>query len=78
MRRTRLEPREIEFAQPFADGPLGHLYCEAPDNLGAQIRAAPAHHAIFLRIGTPYDQGFQLGHLSGGQRRWLAGTVAGL
>ena len=76
MGQTRLQPGQIQLAQPFPDGPLGHLDGETAGDLRVQINAAPADHAVFLRIGPLQNQSFQFGHLRARQRGWLARTMA--
>jgi hypothetical protein len=71
-----LQPGQIKLAQPFADGPIGHLDSETASDLLAQIDATPADNAMFLRIRPLQDRCLQFGHLSGRQQGGLAGTVA--
>ena len=78
MERTRLQPGQIQLAQPFSDGPFGNLDGETAGDLRAQINAAPADHAVFLRIGPLQNQGFQFGQLRASQRGWLARAMARL
>jgi hypothetical protein len=76
MERTRLQPGQIQLAQPFSDGPFGNLDGETAGDLRAQINAAPADHAVFLRIGPLQNQGFQFGQLRASQGGWLARAMA--
>jgi hypothetical protein len=71
-----LQPGQIKLAQPFADGPIGHLDSETASDLLAQIDATPADNAMFLRIRPLQDRCLQFGHLGGRQQGGLAGTVA--
>ena len=48
MKRTRLKPGQVQFAQPLGDGPLRHRDAETPSDLRTQIQAPPAHHLVDL------------------------------
>ena len=52
-----LQAGQIKLMQPFGDGARMHLDMEAPRQLGLQIDAAPAHHAMDLRV-RPGDHQF--------------------
>src|SRR5208337_5598719 len=52
MIRARLQPGEVELAQPFADRAFRHGDRKAPGHFRAQIDAAPADDFVGLGIGT--------------------------
>src|SRR5271157_3942110 len=52
MIRARLQPGEVELAQPFADRAFRHGDRKAPGHFRAQIDAAPADDLVGPGIGT--------------------------
>jgi hypothetical protein len=67
---------QSQLVQPAADGVLVHLHREAARHLGFQVHAAPADHAVDLRIGTCQHQVERFGPLQVVQGRLAAGSTA--
>jgi hypothetical protein len=63
MKRARLQARQAELMQPFADRAFMHRHVEPPGDFLAQINASLAHHLMGRRIGTLDDQRLQFRHL---------------
>lgn len=75
MIRARLEPGQLQLAQPFADRALAHRDRKAPSNLVTQINTSPPHDLVHRRIWTSHDQFAQflqlrLAQLGRGSRCW--------
>jgi len=60
MEGPRLQPGQAELVQPFAHRALVHFHREAARDFALQVNAAPAHHAIALRVRPLRDQRLQL------------------
>jgi len=56
----QLQPGQAELVQPFAHRALVHFHREAARDFALQFNAAPAHHAIALRVRPLRDQRLQL------------------
>jgi len=78
MHRTRLQPRQAEFAEPGADRALMHLDRPAARHFRPQIRAPPAHDFMHPRIRSLDYQIAQLRLLRRGQKGFPARAFAGL
>ncbi len=63
MERARLQARQAELVQPFADRAFVDFDREAARHLCAQVNAAPAHHLVRHRIRPLHYQRLQLGRL---------------
>ena len=63
MKGARLQSRQLELAQPFADRSFGDSDREPPGYLVTQIDTAPTDHFVILGIRT-FDRQFpQFRHL---------------
>jgi hypothetical protein len=69
MKRTRLQPGQVQFAQPFGDGALRHCDAETPSYLRTQIQAPPAHHLVDLGVRSGEHEIAQFTHLCRSQLR---------
>src|SRR4051812_24064300 len=52
MERARLQARQAEPVEPFADGMHMHIDRKPARHLGLDVRASPAHHVMVCRIRT--------------------------
>ncbi len=72
MKRTRLQPRQIQLAQPAADRAYRNLHRKPARHLGAQINAAPTYYLINIRVRPIQNKFQQLRHLCLIQQRHRA------
>src|SRR5271170_4472736 len=75
---ARLQTRQAELMQPFADRAFVHFDREAARHLCAQIDTPPAHNLVRHRVWSLYDQRLQLRQLLLGQHRGTTGSRARL
>jgi len=77
MERARLQTRQAELVEPFADCMHMHLDRKPARHFGPDVHASPADHVIFCRIRSLDDQLSQLGLLLLRQGRHASRRPAG-